>query len=127
MSSKRFRLPMRDAKIIFEEGTTFAGAEVKCRLDVEIGMVTDIQDLIESSKHAHAYEVFGDGVLIDWNLEDQKGNALPANGKGMKKVTAGFAEALMTEWMEAVTQVGSPLEQPSKNGSMSEELSGVTG
>ena len=123
----RFRLPMRDAKIIFEEGTTFAGAIIKCRLDVEIGMVTDIQDLIEANKHAHAYEVFGDGVLIDWNIEDQKGNALPANGKGMKKVTAGFAEALMSQWMEAVTQVDTPLGQQSKNGSMSEELSGVTG
>ena len=123
----RFRLPMRDAKIIFEEGTTFAGAIIKCRLDVEIGMVTDIQDLIEANKHAHAYEVFGDGVLIDWNIEDQKGNALPANGKGMKKVTAGFAEALMSEWMEALTQVDTPLGQQSKNGSMSEELSGVTG
>lgn len=125
MGSGRFRLPMRDAKIIFEAGTTFAGAEVKCRLDVEIGMVTDIQDLIESSKHAHAYEVFGDGVLIEWNLEDQKGNALPANGKGMKKVTAGFAEALMSNWMEAVTQVDTPLDLLSKNGSMSEEPSGV--
>ena len=127
MSSKRFRLPMRDAKIIFEEGTTFAGAIIKCRLDVEIGMVTDIQDLIEANKHAHAYEVFGDGVLIDWNLEDQRGNALPANGKGMKKVTPQFAEALMNQWMEALTQLETPLGQQSKNGSMSEELSGVTG
>jgi len=127
MGAGRFRLPMRDAKIIFEEGTTFAGAIVKCRLDVEIGMVTDIQDLIEANKHAHAYEVFGDGILIDWNIEDQKGNALPANGKGMKKVTAGFAEALMSQWMEAVTQVDTPLGQQSKNGSTSEELSGVTG
>ena len=123
----RFRLPMRDAKIIFEEGTTFAGAVVKCRLDVEIGMVTDIQDLIEANKHAHAYEVFGDGILIDWNLEDQKGNAIPANGKGMKKVTPQFAEALMSQWMEALTQIDSPLGQQSKNGSMSEELSGVMG
>jgi len=123
----RFRLPMRDARIIFEEGTTFAGAIVKCRLDVEIGMITDIQDLIEAGKHTHAYEVFGDGILIDWNLEDQKGNAIAANGKGMKKVTTGFAEALMSQWMEALTQVNAPLEQQSKNGSMSEELSGVTG
>lgn len=127
MGSGRFRLPMRDARIIFEEGTTFAGAEVKCRLDVEIGMVTDIQDLIESSKHAHAYEVFGDGVLIEWNLEDQKGNAIPANGKGMKKVTPQFAEALMNQWMEALTQLETPLGQQSKNGSMSEELSEVMG
>ena len=127
MGAGRFRLPMRDAKIIFEEGTAFAGAIVKCRLDVEIGMVTDIQDLIEANKHAHAYEVFGDGILIDWNIEDQKGNALPANGKGMKKVTAGFAEALMNQWMEAVTQVDTPLGRQSKNGSMSEELSGVMG
>ena len=127
MGAGRFRLPMRDARIIFEKGTTFAGAIVKCRLDVEIGMVTDIQDLIEANKHAHAYEVFGDGILIEWNIEDQKGNALPANGKGMKKVTAGFAEALMSQWMEAVTQVDTPLGQQSKNGSMSEELSGVTG
>jgi len=118
---------MRDARIIFEEGTTFAGAIVKCRLDVEIGMVTDIQDLIEANKHAHAYEVFGDGILIEWNLEDQKGNALPANGKGMKKVTAGFAEALMNEWMEAVTQIDTPLGQPSRNGSTSEEPLAVTG
>ena len=121
----RFRLPMRDARIIFEEGTAFEGAEVKCRLDVEIGMVTDIQDLIEANKHAHAYEVFGDGILIEWNIEDQKGNLLPANGKGMKRVTAGFAEALMTLWMEAVTQVDTPLEQPSRNGSTLEEPSGV--
>ena len=126
MGAGRFRLPMRDAKIIFEEGTTFAGAIVKCRLDVEIGMVTDIQDLIEAGRHAHAYEVFGDGILIDWNLEDQKGNALPANGKGMKKVTSQFAEALMSEWMEALTQVDIPLGQQSRNGSTSEELSGVT-
>ena len=127
MGSKRFRLPMRDAKIIFEEGTTFAGAVVKCRLDVEIGMVTDIQDLIEANKHAHAYEVFGDGVLIEWNLEDQKGNAIPANGKGIKRTTAGFAEALMSHWMEAVTQVDTPLEQPSRNGNTSEEPLAVTG
>ena len=127
MGSGRFRLPMREAKIIFEEGTTFAGAIIRCRLDVEIGMVTDIQDLIEAGKQAHAYEVFGDGVLIDWNLEDQKGNAIPANGKGIKKVTPQFAEALMTQWTEALTQVDDPLEEPSKNGSMSEELLGVTG
>ena len=125
--AKRFRLPMRDARIIFEEGTTFAGAIVKCRLDVEIGMVTDIQDLIEANKHAHAYEVFGDAILIEWNLEDQKGNALPPNGKGMKRVTAGFAEALMNEWMEAVTQIDTPLGQPSRNGNTSEEPLAVTG
>jgi len=127
MASGRFRLPMRDAKIIFEAGTTFAGAIVKCRLDVEIGMVTDIQDLIEANKQAHAYEVFGDAVLIEWNLEDQKGNALPANGKGMKRVTPQFAEALMSQWMEALTQIDNPLGQQSRNGSTSEELSGVTG
>ena len=121
----RFRIPVRDARFTFEEGNIFAGAEVKVRLDVEIGMVTDIQDRIAENRHAHAYEVFGDGVLLAWNLEDQNGNLLPANGKGMKKVTPQFAEALMSEWMEALTQIENPLGQPSKNGSTLGEQLGV--
>ncbi len=125
MGAGRFRLPMRDAKIIFEEGTTFAGAEVKCRLDVSIGFLIDIGELAEGNQPQLVYKKFGDEVLISWNLEDEGGKAISADGQGMRLVHTAFADALLKQWKEAATSISDPLEQQSKNGSTSEEPSGV--
>jgi hypothetical protein len=62
-------------------------------------------------------------ALVEWNLEDENGKAVPATYKGITGLDFDFAVQLATTWMEAVASVGNPLPPPSSNGHKSQEVS----
>jgi hypothetical protein len=112
----RFRLPLGDAtaRLVFED-SIFEGAEVVVRTNLPIGVFMKIQEL-SASASLEGFTVFGDDVLVEWNLEDDRGEPIPSTGEGMKAITPAFATLVTDQWMKAVTDIESPLEQPSSGG-----------
>lgn len=122
LTKGKFRLPQRTAKLTWdEENSIFHGAEVRTRLDVTIGQLTEIQDLVDDGKAMHGFKLFGDSVLVEWNLENDKGEAIPPTGEGMQQVSPAFASSLIEIWMNHVSQIPDPLGVPSPNGDTSLE------
>ncbi len=112
-----FKVPKRTAVLKFEGD--YEGAEVKIRLDAPIGTFLEIQDLVTAGKQLEVFAVFGDELLISWNLEDDKGKPLPATGTGMKALPIAFGNVLIAEWLEAIQNVPAPLAKTSAAGSTS--------
>lgn len=117
-----FREELNTALLKFEG--EYEGAEVRCRLTVPTEMFLMLQRLV-ASKDAdqinEAFSMFGDDVLIDWNVEDPvTGEPYPATGAGFKHVSPKFAGQIIRVWMEEVAGVSAPLAAPSGNGAMSE-------
>ena len=137
--SKKFKAPQKTALIQFE-GTEYDGLEVKCRMSVSMDQYLEflgLQQGVMAAKEAEgqpdtnaafqaiqlaekAFHLFGDRVLIEWNLEDDQGE-VPSTGAGMMRVDAQFAMVVLNAWLEAVGKAPAPLSSPSRNGSMSAE------
>ena len=118
-----FRESLDEAVLKFE-GTDYDGAEVRCRLTVPTALFLSLQRLVESKSAdgiEAAFQMFGDDVLIEWNVEDPvTGEPYPATGEGFKRPSPQFAGQIISVWMEAVSGVAAPLVAPSVNGNMSE-------
>lgn len=119
---KGFKLPVRSAKLIWEPGTDYDGAEVIAKLNIPMGLLVTIQEhLLEPLTAVKGFELFGTAVLLEWNLLDEAGQPISPSGEGMLLVDPDFAGSLLAHWLEAVQRPSAPLVQPSVNGSMSEE------
>ena len=110
-----YRIPKRTARIVFDGGE-YEGAEVRTQLDVPIGLFLEIQDLVNNDRALQVFERFGDGALVDWNLEDDNGKPIPATGKGMLAIPAALANIIIEQWVEAVANPPAPLPRSSGNG-----------
>ena len=102
-----FRIPKKTARLIFHD--EYEGAEVVVRLDVPLGKFLEIQDLVDEEKQLQVFEVFGESVIDDWNLEDSEGKPLPPNGTGMKLLPIELANLILTEWSGVAVQAPDPL------------------
>lgn len=111
--------PKRTATFAFEGD--FEGIEVKCRLDVPIDLFLSFMEADSSNAEVvrGAYRRFGDEVLIEWNLEDDDDQPIPANGDTLLERTPRFASLLLTHWREAAAEISAPLGQRSTNGARS--------
>tara|TARA_R110000765_G_scaffold137424_4_gene236954 strand:+ start:323 stop:655 length:333 start_codon:yes stop_codon:yes gene_type:complete len=107
MAATGFRLPKKTARLLFHDD--YEGAEVVVRLDVPLGRFLEIQDLIDDGKQLLVFEVFGESVIDDWNLQDNEGKPLPPNGTGMKGLPIELANLILTEWSEVAVQAPDPL------------------
>ena len=107
MAATGFRLPKKTARLLFHDD--YEGAEVVVRLDVPLGRFLEIQDLIDDGKQLLVFEVFGESVIDDWNLQDSEGKPLPPNGTGMKGLPIELANLILTEWSEVAVQAPDPL------------------
>lgn len=115
-----FRLSKKTARIKFE-GTDYDGAEVVVNLSLSIEQMFRIQDLLSGGDVIEGFRDFGDIVLVSWNLEDDDGNPIPANGEGYVSMRdRNFHGVVMERWVEAINGVPVPLESPSPSGSTSE-------
>jgi len=85
------------------------GAEIVVRLDIPVGVFLNIQDLVASDQQLRVFEVFGDKVLSSWNIEDEDGMVLEANGKGMNGIPIQLANLIVEQWVEVSTQPSLPL------------------
>lgn len=118
-----YKIPRRTATLVFH-GSDYEGAEVKVRLDIDLGTLFDIAGRAETQDPKETREVikdFADQALEAWNLEDDEGNALPATVEGMERVPLPLAQLIIQEWVKAVSQPPDPLSGPSANGSTWEE------
>lgn len=61
------------------------------------------------------FELFAEH-LVSWNLEDEKGEPVPATEGGVKAQDLDFGLMLMFAWLDAVTAVEPPLPAPSSSG-----------
>ena len=101
----RFKIPVRTALLVFEG--EMEGAEVKCRLDVPLGLYLEYAKLADTNDPAQleeAFQRFSAEVLIDWNLEVD-GDAVPAHPDGMLKVPPAIANAILAAWSQQAMNV----------------------
>ena len=121
---KGFRIPERTARITFE-GTDYDGAEIKLRLSVSFAQFIALREAAQEEDQEGMARLFGENVLIDWNLEDNDGQSIPANAEGMMAIPLDLTNLIVQHWVEAVSAVPVPLEQPSSDLSTLAEASTV--
>ena len=121
---KGFRIPDKIAVITFE-GTDYDGAEIRAKLNVNFRYFSEIQAAIseDSTNGLRVAELFGDHALIDWNLEDDDGNPVPANAEGMTMIPVELVNLMVGNWAEAVSDIPDPLEKISSDISTLAQLS----
>lgn len=102
-----FKMPWRTARLVFEEGSLYAGAEVRMRLDVPMA------DYIESLRALYQGGImlspsdprvveqnvlFLAKMIIDWNLTDDDGNPLPVTTDVLRAQPPKFINDLTDLW-----------------------------
>lgn len=92
-----------------------AGTEAGTALDLGAAMeaMGDIEEL---------FSMFAD-ALVEWNVEDEDGNPVPATLAGLRIQDVGFCLEILRAWMEAIGGVSAPLVPPSAVGGQSLEAS----
>ena len=113
-AKKGFRLPERTARITFE-GTDYDGAEIRVRLSVTFAQFIALRESAQGEDQEGMARLFGETVLMDWNLEDADGNLIPADGDGMLAIPLELTNLVVQHWVEEVAGVPSPLSEPSGN------------
>jgi len=111
-AKKGFRLPERTARITFE-GTDYDGAEIRVRLSVSFAQFIALRESAQGEDQEGMARLFGETVLMDWNLEDADGAPLSADGDGMLMIPLDLANLVVQHWVEEVAGVPSPLSEPS--------------
>ena len=109
---KGFRIPERTARVAFE-GTDYDGAEIKLKLSVSFAQFIALRESAQGEDQEGMARLFGETVLMEWNLEDADGQPLPADGDGMMAVPMDLTNLVVQHWVEAVAAVPAPLEPPS--------------
>ena len=109
---KGFRLPEKTARITFE-GTDYDGAEIQLRVSVSFAQFIALREAAQGEDQEGMARLFGENVLMEWNLEDDAGQPIPANGDGMLAIPLELTNLVVQHWVEAVSGVSAPLEQPS--------------
>ena len=116
-TKKGFRIPDQTAHITFS-GTDYDGAEIWVRLNVSFRHYISLREAAEGDDQAKMAALFGGDVLMDWNLEDDAGQPIPANGEGMLEIPLSLAMLVVQHWVEAVSGVSSPLPETSGDTNM---------
>ena len=111
-AKKGFRLPERTARITFE-GTDYDGAEIRVRLSVSFAQFIALRESAQGEDQERMARLFGETVLMDWNLEDPDGEPLLADGDGMLMIPLDLANLVVQHWVEEVAGVPAPLSEPS--------------
>ena len=111
-AKKGFRLPERTARITFE-GTDYDGAEIRVRLSVSFAQFIALRESAQGEDQEGMARLFGETVLMDWNLEDTEGEPLLADGDGMLMIPLDLANLVGQHWVEEVAGVPAPLSETS--------------
>ena len=102
-----YKLVPRTALLVFED--EHKGAEVKVTLDHPLGMFIEAQKL-QQSQDIEGLCRFVSGILVDWNLEDDKG-PIPTDYEGVLRAYPAFINTLITQWMEGQVNPPAPLPE----------------
>ena len=123
---KGFRLPEKTARINFE-GTDYDGAEIRVLLSVTFAQFIALRESAQGEDQEVMARLFGQDVLMEWNLEDDDGQPIPADGDGMLAIPLELTNLIVQHWVEAVSGVPAPLEAPSGDFSTLEAASTAMG
>ena len=108
-TTKPFLIQRRECQIEFPEGHEFEGIEIRARLDVELNMLLEFQAMSEegsSEMSRTVFTKFGDDVLLEWNVHDEDGKRVKADGAGFLTLPMAMAQAVITSWIEEAAKVG---------------------
>ena len=105
---KGFRIPEKTALITFED-TDYDGAEIQLRLSVSFAQFIALREAAQGEDQEGMARLFGENVLMEWNLEDDAGQPIPANGDGMLAIPLELTNLVVQHWVEAVAGVPAPL------------------
>jgi hypothetical protein len=109
---KGFRLPEKTARITFE-GTDYDGAVIQLRLSVTFAQFIELRESAQGEDQEGMARLFGQNVLMEWNLDDDDGEPIPADGEGMLAIPLELNNLIVQHWVEAVTGVPAPLVETS--------------
>ena len=109
---KGFRVPEKTARITFE-GTDYDGAEIILRLSVTFAQFIALRESAQGDDQEVMARLFGETVLMEWNLDDADGNPIPANSDGMLSIPIQLTNLVVQHWVQAVAGVPVPLVETS--------------
>ena len=123
-----FQIPRKTARLKFD-GDEFDGMEIVCAADLtfaEQQHLTNMREGVddEGDLLKELLTWFADRCIISWNLLDGDGKELPVSGESFMGMPGWFGLKVLNGWSQAMKQlseVDAPLDEPSKNGSLSEE------
>lgn len=102
----------------FADDGEFGGLEVRMR-PVTIGEMLEITAMADDEENTDLRPLFARFAdsLVGWNIEDEQGNAIPADFGGVCSQDADMIMAIIGAWQDAITgKVSIPKEQPSSDG-----------
>lgn len=114
-----YKVPKRTLVLEFEQGDEHHGLEVRMILEAPLSLLFEMQRLARIATEEEAERIlrtFGDALLIDWNVEDDEGQPIPATGDGLLSLPFSLARLMIAKWTEAATGPPAPLGAPSPNG-----------
>lgn len=112
----QFQVPTQTAHLAFE-GSRWEGVEVVVRLGISIAVYLEIKALLEANEPIQLATVFGDSMLVAWNLVDEDNKPIPTTGAGMTSLPdMALALRIVNLWMQAVADVPTPLGVTSNDG-----------
>lgn len=125
--SQGFRPPQRVFVLNFEDDD-YAGLVVRAR-SVKLGSFLEVASLAQINpstvkpedvqKFTALFREFAK-ALVEWNLTEEDGTAVPATFEGVTSLDVDFVMPIIQAWMAGIAGVSSPLGQPSSNGEQSE-------
>lgn len=112
----------RSGRLKFEH-PDYKGAEVLVSLDIDLGTFLKFTTETGGAEEnvlgllADRCKWFGERLLMEWNITDRDGKAIPATGEGMLEIPQSFAALIFSTWATTVSGRTAPLAEPSPNGS----------
>lgn len=113
---KVYRLAFEDADmgglVIRAHSTSLGG------LLAALGVLVIDTDDLRPEDLARLHELFETfaAALVEWNVEDDRGQPVPATFEGVKSQDADFVLVVIRAWVDAVSGVPAPLGPPSPGG-----------
>ena len=105
--------PKGTAVLKFLDGD-YEGAVVECSLSASINTYLELTKGVATKEELRdLFQMFGDEILISWNVVDRSGGPRPPTGEGMNLVDLNFAQSVISAWAEAIAGVSAPLDAPS--------------
>jgi len=117
-------------KLVFDDDE-YEGLVVRAR-SVKLGQILRLSRLVgmdpanlrpeDTENFEQLFTMFAD-ALVDWNLDDDDGEPVPATLEGIQGQDADFVMPIIKAWFVALAGVTGPLGAGSSNGKPSAEPS----
>ena len=107
---KPYTIQRRRAILKFAD-PEYEGMHIEARLDIDLRTFLDLQSLAATIEDKPenlraAFSMFGDEVLLSWNLQDEEGIVLSPDSAGFLTLPPALGTAILGAWSETVTTSG---------------------